>query len=280
MAGRTETGEADGEWSDASEDAVKSGSATDASKTEGEDGTARQLGSRPSLRTLTHPSCRSSRSSPSCSSSPLGRKDPVHSVLDKIDAELAAMSSSSASASTSAAAAAAAGGSKGPKSSLRTSTTYRPRSSLPPLLTKYSTSPLFSDSKDHRRPTASGTASEQEQQRISGSAEIYTDATLTDDEARATQTTEDFLSDLDSVVVQQIDSRFKEIMLQKKGTTAPPTSLSTFPQQQEPPPPPLQPPILTLTPPTPFAAYLDAPPPPQHFPLPLPAPPLRTYANT
>ena len=39
----------------------------------------------------------------------------------------------------------------------------------------------------------------------------------TPDDARPTQATEDFLSDLDSAVAQQIDTRFKEIMLKKKG---------------------------------------------------------------
>ena len=51
----------------------------------------------------------------------------------------------------------------------------------------------------------------------------------TPDEAGATQqATEDFLTDLDSVVAQQIDSRFKEIMLKKKGngTVAPGRSVS------------------------------------------------------
>ena len=44
----------------------------------------------------------------------------------------------------------------------------------------------------------------------------------TPEEAAATQqATDDFLSDLDSVVAQQIDSRFKEIMLKKKGNNLP-----------------------------------------------------------
>ena len=50
----------------------------------------------------------------------------------------------------------------------------------------------------------------------------------TPDEATAAQqATEDFLTDLDSVVAQQIDSRFKEIMLKKKGNrTVAPAGLS------------------------------------------------------
>ena len=135
MPGRTEVGEADGEWSDASEDAVKSGSATgqcvrrcvrvcagvymrlcvctgecvcqcvrvcvcvymrlcvctalsshsflllDASKGECDDSSTKQA-SKSSLLSF--------------SSSAMRRQDPVHSILDKIDAELAAMSAPNA----------------------------------------------------------------------------------------------------------------------------------------------------------------------------------------
>ncbi|KAL8559865.1 hypothetical protein ACOMHN_016911 [Nucella lapillus] len=231
MPGRTQSSAADGDWSDASEDAVKSGSATDASKTEGDDPGGQNfggLGVKSSLMFL--------------SSRGVGVKDPVHSVLDKIDAELAAMSSSH---------------SKGGRGSARQSTTCKPKSSLPPLLTSYNT--LYTtDSADKSGRTNAlgvkgGAALEKDQHHITGSAEIYTDATLTDDEARATHSAEDFLGDLDSVVAQQIDSRFKEIMLKKKGTTTPPPS--SHPAS-----------VLTLSPPTPFSAYLDNNSSPLNFP--------------
>nr|KAG5688172.1 hypothetical protein BaRGS_001966 [Batillaria attramentaria] len=143
MPGRMNGLEADGEWSDASDDAVKSGSATDASRGDMDDTSSRLAGSKLSLSSFT--------------GSSLTKRDPVHSILDKIDAELAAMSSPSPQAKV-----------------------------------------LEDNPREH-------------QTLINNNSNTFRD------DVAAQQAAEDFLSDLDSVVAQQIDDRFKEIMLKKKG---------------------------------------------------------------
>ncbi|KAK7467937.1 hypothetical protein BaRGS_00036823 [Batillaria attramentaria] len=149
MPGRMNGLEADGEWSDASDDAVKSGSATDASRGDMDDTSSRLAGSKLSLSSFT--------------GSSLTKRDPVHSILDKIDAELAAMSSPSPQASPPAG---------------RLSTTRRTKSSLPPLLPKADRT--HAGKGPGGQPQGASDADQQQQQHISGSAEIYTDAALTD----------------------------------------------------------------------------------------------------
>ncbi|KAK7087150.1 ELKS/Rab6-interacting/CAST family member 1-like [Littorina saxatilis] len=231
MPGRTEEGEGDEEWSDPSDDAVKSGSATDASRGETEDLWTRQNGN-PSLMTFSHSTLTSRR------------KDPVCCILDKIDAELAAMSGPQTQASTILG---------------RTTPTFKLGTSPHPLLPKPSTT--LQDSHSATKSThgrTSGAHTECEEQRISGSAEIYTDAALTDDDFAYLQpATEDFLSDLDSVVAQQIDSRFKEIMLRKRVSPSPVPAIPPKPILPPPsshqtthtaPPPPPPPPPTALKP--------------------------------
>lgn len=210
--------DADEEWSDASEGAVKSGSATDASKGERE-----ELLNRRSGQLLL---------SSTFSMSSLTKKDPVSHVLEKIDAELAAMSSSP---------------------SLATATHPRP----PSAARLKSPSPLLTLSWQLKSTGSSdtgfGTGSSrvvvapdavQQKEKVAGLAQMYTDPGLTDaatddDTVGDRLVTDDQPSDLDSLAAAKIDNRFKEIMSRKKGSPSPVSFLHkvsspSFLSQQEP----------------------------------------------
>ncbi|XP_076435248.1 uncharacterized protein LOC143275070 [Babylonia areolata] len=214
-----EEGGQEADWSETSEGGVLSGSATDMSKGEGEG-----EGEDEDEEGWGRPRSRSSLLTWSLTSR--GRLDPVHCILDKIDAHLAAI----------------------PAPYVLSSTLLK---KTPPAIAKacVSASQSGTDScqqdtntKSKAGPTTlTQTEPEEEKATIFHTEDVPPD----DDSVAAREASEDFLNKFDSVVVQQIDVRFKEIMCQKKGSPPPPRPVPRQWNHQHPPsssPPPSSPP--------------------------------------
>ncbi|XP_041347396.1 trichohyalin-like isoform X2 [Gigantopelta aegis] len=201
MTGRMDGMDADGEWSDDSDDGVKSGSATAVSENELEDDSpTKQHITIVTTTTLLH-------------------RDPVHAILDKIDAELGAIHMTKSSK----------GHLKAHPVSKKSVVSAANRLKLEAEGVMFDTGdemdkdklvvPATGSDRDTGLGTGSvleETAQDGDHQKIVGTAQMYSDAAeITDDDL--VHHADDHHSDLDSVAAQQIDEKFKEIMRKKRG---------------------------------------------------------------